>query len=85
MAFPKGTDIADRESTGFNLGAFPTSAAQLAISAIDSSYFDVYAKDPAVAELLRRRFADVREEDADAYFDAQGPQVGSEIAHPAHE
>ncbi len=38
------------------------------IAAVDSSYFEVYAKDSRVTELLRRRFKDVREEDAQVHF-----------------
>lgn len=48
--------------------AFPTSLAELMIVAVDSSYFEVYAKDPKVTELLRRRFTDVREKDPNVYF-----------------
>jgi hypothetical protein len=47
---------------------FPASRAELMILAIDSSYFEVYAKDPRVTGLLRRRFTDVREEDPKVYF-----------------
>jgi hypothetical protein len=48
--------------------AFPTSLAELMIVAVDSSYFEVYAKDPKVTELLRRRFKDVREKDPTVHF-----------------
>jgi hypothetical protein len=48
--------------------AFPTNSAELMILAIDSNHFEVYAKDPRVTELLRRRFKDVREEDPKVYF-----------------
>jgi len=47
---------------------FPTSAAQLAILAVDSSYFDVLTKNPCHIEQVARRFTDVRIEDPANYF-----------------
>lgn len=69
VAFP--TSVGRRAGAeDLSLEAFPVSRAELAIAAVDSSWFEVYAKDPAVANLLRHRFTDVREEDARDYFPA---------------
>jgi hypothetical protein len=71
IAYPKGqgargvSEVGDLDELEI---AFPTSLAELMIVATDSSYFEVYAKDPKVTELLRRRFKDVREKDAKVYF-----------------
>ncbi len=66
IAYPKehrtrGASVGDLDELEI---AFPTSLAELMIVATDSSYFEVYAKDPKVTELLRRRFKDVREVNA---------------------
>jgi hypothetical protein len=51
---------------------FPESHARLVIRAIDSSFFEVIAKDPHYIELLKRRFQDVQDEDVSQYFPVIG-------------
>lgn len=70
IAYPKeqGTRSASVGDLDEIKTAFPTSRAELMILAIDSGFFEVYAKDPRVTGLLRRRFKDVREEDPNVYF-----------------
>lgn len=51
-----------------DLSRFPESAAQIAIEAVDGSFFTVYAKQGEHVEALRRRFRDVRTESAERFF-----------------
>jgi hypothetical protein len=53
-----------------DLGFFPTSRAELALVVVDSSFVEVYAKDPEVITSLRRHFRDVRAQDPALYFHA---------------
>jgi hypothetical protein len=69
VAYPAGTDPAALTAADRNLAAFPSNRMVLAILAIDSSAFEVYAKDPALAELLLARFHDAHREDPAPYFD----------------
>jgi len=68
IAFPKELAGATPGSADRGVADFPASQAELVIKAVDSSFFDVCAKDAAVAALLRRCFKDVREEDSENYF-----------------
>jgi hypothetical protein len=66
IAFPLSLDgIALLECTR---AAFPTSRAELMVIALDSSCFEIYAKDPQVRNLLKQHFHDVRDENAQSYF-----------------
>jgi hypothetical protein len=47
---------------------FPHGPAQLVIRAVDSTFFDVYAKDRRIVEELQRHFKDVRIEDPAHFF-----------------
>ena len=64
LAFPKGDDYSAMPSAEVSLQFFAASRAQLAIQAVDSTYFLVYAKSPLDLQRIRRRFRDVRREDA---------------------
>jgi len=68
IAFSSDIERATITDEDLDLGQFPTSKAQLAVLAIDSTYFEVYAKDPDVLVALRRSFRDVRLEDPSPYF-----------------
>jgi hypothetical protein len=68
LAFRREIGRASITERDLNLGEFPTSKAELAILAVDSSFFEVYAKDPEVLVALRRSFQDVRLEDPSPYF-----------------
>jgi hypothetical protein len=68
IAFPHEPGGRNTAATDLNERAFPTSRAELLITAIDGGFFEVYTKDRKVTELLRRRFKDVREEDPNMYF-----------------
>ena len=48
---------------------FPRTQARVAILAVDSSYFDVIAKDLRIIELIRQSFRDVRVQDPRNYFE----------------
>jgi hypothetical protein len=67
MAAPvQSVTTADLE-TVTDIFKFRTSRAQLAISAVDSSCFDVLTKNPSHIEQLKKRFADVRWKDPAMY------------------
>jgi hypothetical protein len=68
LAFPKDTDVPAVSLTELELNRFPSSRAVAAIVAVDGSYFEVYAKQSRVAELLRCTFRDVRQHDPADYF-----------------
>jgi hypothetical protein len=55
-----------------NLGLFPTSKAELAIVAVDSSFFEIYAKDPQLVTALQHHFKEVRLQDPASYFHVSG-------------
>jgi hypothetical protein len=75
IAFPKDIDRHSIEARELNVSAFPGSRAELAIRAVDSSFFEVYTKDPEIAHLLRRQFKDIHSEDPTRYFsDACSPE-----------
>jgi hypothetical protein len=50
------------------ISEFPQSRARVAILAVDSSYFDVIAKDLVVITLIQQTFRDVRAVDPRDYF-----------------
>jgi hypothetical protein len=68
IAFPAELGMRNTSTADLSESAFPTSRAKLMILAVDSSFFEVYAKDPAVIELIRPRFMDVREVDPKVWF-----------------
>jgi formylmethanofuran dehydrogenase subunit E len=59
----------DRGKAAKDYAHFPDSDADIAIVAVDGSFFEVYTKDAEIIRLLRDRFVDVREEDVSNYFD----------------
>ena len=67
LAFPRGLDIKSIDAGDLNLRDFPSSPAELAIVAVDGSYFEVFAKDAALLAPLRK-FPEVRDENPAAYF-----------------
>jgi len=67
LAFPRGLNMKSIAADDLNLRAFPSSRAELAIVAVDGSFFEVFAKDPELLTPLRK-FPDVREENPAAYF-----------------
>ena len=68
LAFPKDTVPTSVNAEDVDIGSFPRSRAVCAIVAVDSSYFEVYAKDGAVAERIRSTFHRVVEHDPTDYF-----------------
>ncbi len=68
LAFPGDIDRATVTEQDLDLGHFPNSKAELAIVAVDSSYFEVYARAPDVLATLRQHFQDVRVQDPGSYF-----------------
>jgi hypothetical protein len=67
FAFPRNTAPAAVDLRTV-VESFPESMAELGIRAIDSTLFEVYAKEPEVVALLKQRFRDVRDEDPRLYF-----------------
>jgi Protein of unknown function (DUF2691) len=67
VAFPRNVEPKDVNPPELRLAAFPESRAELAIVAVDGSYFEVYAKDPDIAASLRG-LGNVRDENPDQYF-----------------
>lgn len=72
IAFPSGTDRHTVDLRELDLAEFPTSRAELAIEAVDSSWFDVYTKDPDINSQIRQNFRDVRDQDVSQYFASVG-------------
>lgn len=68
VAFPGGTSVEGVEQSELIPGSFPASRALCVIEAVDSSYFEVYAKDRAVKETLHHLFSHVIERDPAEYF-----------------
>ena len=69
LAFPKGTTPEALSAEDVEVSSFPSSRAVCAIIAIDSSYFEVYAKDRAVAERVRSACRQVVEHSPLDYFE----------------
>ncbi|MCE9579651.1 MAG: hypothetical protein K8W52_41415 [Deltaproteobacteria bacterium] len=69
VAYPAGTDLETLSPSDLNLAKFPSNRMVLAILAVDSSVFEVYAKDATIEKDLAARFRDVRREDPTPYFD----------------
>jgi hypothetical protein len=67
LAFPREVDPIAVNGAELDLGAFPVSRAELAIVAVDGSFFDAYAKDSEVLAVLRQ-FGSVRDENPSLYF-----------------
>jgi hypothetical protein len=70
LGFPAELNRSSLSEQDLNLACFPVSKAEVAIVAVDSSYFEVYAKNSAVLDAIRGAFQDVREEDPAPYFSA---------------
>jgi hypothetical protein len=68
VAFPLGLEPETLSDADLDLAQFPSNRMVLAISAVDSSYFEVFAKDRSWTDRLVAAFRDVRKEDAAAYF-----------------
>lgn len=68
LAFPKDTAPTTVSAEDLEVSSFPRSRAVCAIIAVDSSYFEVYAKDGAVVEHIRSTFHSVVEHDPIDYF-----------------
>jgi len=61
----------DRQALGesdLNLAHFQQNKIALAILSVDSSYFEVYTKDPSVEAAIRQHFEDVRLENQEVCF-----------------
>jgi hypothetical protein len=67
LAFPRKIEPNEVAPDEIGLAGFPESRAELAIVAVDGSYFEVYAKDAGIAASLRA-LKNVREENSDRYF-----------------
>jgi hypothetical protein len=72
IAFPNNIDTESIESSDLDLGEFPLHRAELAVVVVDGSWFDVFTKDPEIADLLRRSFDDVRDENPGNFFEKCG-------------
>lgn len=68
LAFAGSTTPETVNAQELELGSFPSSRAVCAIVAIDSSYFEVYAKNSAVVERIRQSFTRVISRDTQDYF-----------------
>jgi len=68
LAFPADIDKRTIAAADLDLGVFPTSKAELAIVVVDSSYFEIYAKDPGIAATIRGHFQEVYVQDPSKYF-----------------
>lgn len=68
LAFPKHTAPTTLSAEDLEVSSFPRSRAVCAIVAVDSSYFEIYAKDSAVAERIRNTFHSVVEHNPLDYF-----------------
>jgi hypothetical protein len=72
IAYPKEIDQRDVDpDTAW--AEFPASRAELFIHAVDSNFFEVFTKDPAIATRLQQSFKDVRLEDPELYFGESRP------------
>jgi hypothetical protein len=67
LGTPQESVMGSNLETVSDILQFRTSPAQVAILAVDSSYFDVLTKNQAHIEQLTRRFADIRLEDPAEY------------------
>ena len=68
LAFPKNSSPTTVSAEYLEVSSFPRSRAVCAIIAVDSSYFEVYAKDSAVAERIRNTFHSVVEHNPLDFF-----------------
>jgi hypothetical protein len=70
LAFPRELSEIDLDESELELGRFPESRAELAITAVDSSCFDVYAKDLDCVNAIRQSFKDIRTQDPQLVFES---------------
>jgi len=68
LAFPEWLKAAELDPAELEVGRFPHSRCELAITAVDSSYFEIYAKDIGCADAIRQHFKDVRLQDPRVVF-----------------
>jgi hypothetical protein len=68
VGLPMGRLSPEQLEYDLDLSLFPDTNAQKAVRAVDSSFFEVYLKEPAHAELLRGRFSEVRGKDPGQFF-----------------
>jgi hypothetical protein len=64
---PGSFTVGDLESVT-QIAGFPKTQATVAILAVDSSYFEVFAKDQSIIDQVRLAFHDVRMQDPRDYF-----------------
>jgi hypothetical protein len=69
IALPKNIDRESIEPADLDLGEFPSHRAEFAVVVVDGSWFDVFTKDPEIADLLRRSFEDVRDQNPGNFFE----------------
>jgi hypothetical protein len=79
LAFPHNVEPKKVDCQEMSLAAFPESRAELAIVAVDGSFFEVYAKDAGDAAALQA-FKNVREENPAEYFWSGGADNASIVA-----
>jgi hypothetical protein len=72
IAYPKEIDRRTVDP-GAAWGEFPASRAELFIHAVDSTFFEIFVKDPEIAVRLQQTFKDVRVEDPEVYFGESRP------------
>ncbi|HET8670696.1 MAG TPA: hypothetical protein VFM05_08750 [Candidatus Saccharimonadales bacterium] len=68
MHFIKSTNESTLTAKDLNLAFFPENEIHLAIVAVDSTYFEVYAKDQSVVANINDRFTTVMLHDPIDYF-----------------
>jgi hypothetical protein len=68
LAYEPGTSPGTLEADDSNLAAIPSNKIVLAITAVDSSFFEVYARSKAIDDRLKERFADARSMNPQDYF-----------------
>jgi hypothetical protein len=69
LAFPADVEPEHLSDEDLHLRCFPTNRVELAILVVDSSFVEVYTKDPALPAGLQKAFLDVRPQDPALYFD----------------
>jgi hypothetical protein len=69
LAFRRDVDRTELQSEDLNSARFPQNEIQLVIRAVDSSYFEVYAKEESIVRAINSRFSSVFTEDEADYFD----------------
>lgn len=68
FGFTKDRSPSELTDEDLNWGRFPTNQMQIGILAVDSSFFEVFARQESIVAAVRSKFSDVREKNPDSYF-----------------